>query len=89
VHQPHDNLVGTCCPYAVGSITKLPSSRTSLLFFSGGAVCSIDAPASLDGDREPALEADLDGVTFPFPLPELEVVFALLRPPVVSALALR
>jgi hypothetical protein len=55
-----------------------PSLQTSLLFLSIEAISSDNASASLDGDWEPTLEADLDDAIFPFPLPELKAVSALL-----------
>jgi hypothetical protein len=82
-------LLGACCPCDTGSVTELLSPQTNLLFFSGGAVCLDDAPASLNGDREPALKADPVDTTFPFPLPEVEVVSALLQPLETSALRIR
>jgi hypothetical protein len=53
---------------------ELLSPRTILLFFSGEADSPVDAPTSLDGDREPDFGAGPVIATFSFPLPEPEVV---------------
>jgi hypothetical protein len=55
-----------------------PLPQTSLLFLSREAISLDNASASLDGDWEPTLEADLDDAILPFPLPELKAVSALL-----------
>jgi hypothetical protein len=77
-------LLGACCPSNAGSVMELLSLRTSLLFFSVEAYGSVDAPVSVDGDREPTLGAGPIITTFSFPLSLTEVAPAPLWPPVAS-----
>jgi hypothetical protein len=51
-------------------------------------ISSDDASASLDGDRDLALEADPGGATFSLPLPGPEAASALLRLPAASVLGM-
>jgi hypothetical protein len=67
---------------------ELPSLWISLLFFDGGVVCLLDAPASLDGEQEPSLGVDPDDTAFPFPLPEFELVSAPPWPSAASVLGI-
>jgi hypothetical protein len=78
-------FLGACCPNSGGPPTTDPSPRISLVLLSGGAISSVAASVLLDGDREPALEAEPDGAIFPFPLLEPKAMSALLRPPATSA----
>jgi hypothetical protein len=61
-------FIGAYCPTHGAPLTVDPSLRSSLLFFSRGAVDANDAPALLGGDWEPTwiVGSDTGTCSFPF-----------------------